>query len=89
LFSASCFRFPWTIGPRTALKILILATLVLRLFWSAAMEVANDEAYHYLFAVYPDWSFFDHPPMTMWIEWLGDTVITYKAVRMMAGRAPA
>jgi 4-amino-4-deoxy-L-arabinose transferase-like glycosyltransferase len=35
------------------------------------MEVCNDEAYHYLFSVYPDWSFFDHPPITMWLEWLG------------------
>src|SRR5262249_36872894 len=45
----------------------------LRLVWSALMPVCNDEAYHYLFTVYPDWSYFDHPPMMMWIEWLGIT----------------
>jgi 4-amino-4-deoxy-L-arabinose transferase-like glycosyltransferase len=69
-----CERSAWAVGPRLALGILLSVPVVLRLLWSAGMEVCNDEAYHYLFSVYPDWSFFDHPPMTMWLEWLGITV---------------
>ena len=71
LFGRSIVGRPWSLGPCAALKILILVTFALRLIWSAAMEVGNDEAYHYLFTVHPALSYFDHPPMTMWIEWLG------------------
>jgi 4-amino-4-deoxy-L-arabinose transferase-like glycosyltransferase len=61
-------------GPHRALAILLGVSLVLRLLWSASIDVCNDEAYHYLFTVFPSWSYFDHPPMTMWVEWLGLTV---------------
>jgi Dolichyl-phosphate-mannose-protein mannosyltransferase len=63
----------WRLSPGAALAILIVVSTSLRLVWSALMGVCNDEAYHYLFTVYPSWSYFDHPPMTMWIEWLGLT----------------
>lgn len=63
----------WRIGPGASLAVLILVSTLLRLGWCAGMGLVNDEAYHYLFTVYPDWSYFDHPPMTMWIEWLGLT----------------
>ncbi|MBX9678891.1 MAG: glycosyltransferase family 39 protein [Gemmataceae bacterium] len=56
---------------RRATFVLIAVVLVLRLLWSAVMEATNDEAYHYLYVVYPDWSFFDHPPMTMWVQRFG------------------
>lgn len=61
----------WAVGPNAALAILIAVTTILRLIWAAGMGLCNDEAYHYLFTVHPDWSYFDHPPMTMCIEWLG------------------
>src|ERR1700733_4547685 len=57
--------------PRRALLSLILLTLALRLVWAGALETTNDESYHYLYTVHPDLSFFDHPPMTMWIAKLG------------------
>ncbi len=63
----------WSIGPSASLAILIAVSVVLRLLWAAGIGLCNDEAYHYLFTVHPDWSYFDHPPMTMWIEWLGLT----------------
>jgi hypothetical protein len=59
------------LSAHAALGVLVLVGAILRLAWAAAMEPCNDEAYHYLFSVYPDWSFFDHPPMMMWVEWLG------------------
>ena len=60
--------------PRRALWLLIGISTTLRLIWAAVLEAGNDEAYHYLYAVHPDWSYFDHPPMMMLIERLGEFV---------------
>lgn len=57
--------------PRCALWALIAATTLLRLAWAASLGVGNDEAYYYLFTVHPDWSYFDHPPMTALVEAAG------------------
>ena len=54
-----------------ALWLLIVVSLGLRLVWAELLPAGNDEAYHYLFTVNPDWSYFDHPPMTMLVERLG------------------
>jgi 4-amino-4-deoxy-L-arabinose transferase-like glycosyltransferase len=54
--------------------LLILLTGLLRLGWSAALEPSNDESYHWLYAVHPALSYFDHPPMTMWVEQFGLTL---------------
>ena len=56
---------------RRNLVTLILVTLMFRLAWSASLETGQDEAYHYLYSVYPDWSYFDHPPMLMYLTRLG------------------
>lgn len=53
------------------ISVLILVSSALRLIWAAGMELGNDEAYHYLYTVHPDWSYFDHPPLLMWIARIG------------------
>src|ERR1700685_3327667 len=58
-------------NPRLALAALILFTLLLRLGPPALLETGNDEAYNFLYTVYPAWSYFDHPPMTMWVARAG------------------
>lgn len=61
-----------TVGSgRRQLAILILVTLAVRLGWAASLEMGQDEAYHYLYTVHPDWSYFDHPPMLMYVAKLG------------------
>jgi len=57
--------------PRRALWGLIAVSGLLRLAWAAGMGVGNDEAYHYLFTVHRDWSYFDHPPMVALVEAAG------------------
>jgi len=57
--------------PRRALWALIAVSGVLRLAWAASLGPGNDEAYHYLFTVHRDWSYFDHPPMVAAVEALG------------------
>ena len=59
---------------RRALWTLIAVSGLLRLAWSASLGLGNDEAYHYLFTVHPDWSYFDHPPMTALVERAGLTL---------------
>lgn len=61
--------------PRRALWSLIVVSTALRLIWAAVLEAGNDEAYHYLYAVHPDLSYFDHPPMLMLIERFGALIV--------------
>ncbi len=55
---------------KKALWILIGASTLIRLLLAATFELGNDEVYYRLFAMYPDWSHFDHPPMVGWVIWL-------------------
>ena len=57
--------------PRRALWALIALSMTFRLAWAASLGPGNDEAYHYLFTLHPDWSYFDHPPMLAVIEKIG------------------
>lgn len=61
-------------SPRRNVMLLIVVTFVLRLCWAAGLELGNDEAYHYLYTVHPDWSYFDHPPMLMVVANFGRIV---------------
>ena len=56
---------------RRALWVLIGVSGLLRLAWAASLGAGNDEAYHYLFTVHRDWSYFDHPPMLAVVEAAG------------------
>jgi len=47
---------------RTVIILIFIATL-LRLFFASQIELGNDEVYYWTYALYPDWSHFDHPPM--------------------------
>ena len=46
--------------------LLIISALV-RSFLAAFIEFGNDEVYYWTYAMYPDWSHFDHPGMVGWI----------------------
>jgi hypothetical protein len=48
------------IGGFTALRLLVLATT----------QIANGEAYYYVWSRFPSWSYYDHPPLVAWITWL-------------------
>ena len=45
--------------------LLVISALV-RAVLAAWMEFGNDEVYYWTYALYPDWSHFDHPPMVGW-----------------------
>ncbi len=52
---------------RKALFILISITTLIRIFVAATLELSVDEVYYWTYALYPDWSHFDHPPMVGWV----------------------
>ena len=46
---------------------LLVVSAVVRGILAAWMELGNDEVYYWTYALYPDWSHFDHPPMVGWV----------------------
>lgn len=52
---------------RAGLVVLLSASLALRAFLAAVLELGNDEVYYWTYALYPDLSHFDHPPMVGWM----------------------
>ncbi len=42
-------------------------SLALRLWISATFPITGDEAFFYWWGVYPDWGYYDHPPMVGWL----------------------
>ena len=48
------------------LFILLGISALIRSFLAYFIEFGNDEVYYWTYAMYPDWSHFDHPPMVGW-----------------------
>ena len=51
---------------KTLIWLIIIST-VIRAFIAYFIELGNDEVYYWTYALYPDWSHFDHPPMVGFI----------------------
>lgn len=49
------------------ITILLIVSAVIRGFLAAFIEFGNDEVYYWTYALYPDWSHFDHPGMVGWM----------------------
>ncbi|MCX7834312.1 MAG: glycosyltransferase family 39 protein [Ignavibacteria bacterium] len=45
------------------LFLLIIYSIIIRIILASIVELSNDEVNYWLYAVYPDLSHFDHPPM--------------------------
>jgi len=52
-----------TSAMRRNLLFLLVISAVIRLVLAGLLELGNDEVYYYTYALYPDLSYFDHPPM--------------------------
>jgi hypothetical protein len=57
--------------PKRALALLIVVSATIRIIAASTLGLGNDEAYHFLYAIHPDLSYYDHPPMLAWVETLG------------------
>ncbi|MBK7171987.1 MAG: glycosyltransferase family 39 protein [Bacteroidales bacterium] len=49
------------------LLVLLGISILVRGFIAGMFELGNDEVYYWTYAVYPDISHFDHPPMVGWL----------------------
>jgi 4-amino-4-deoxy-L-arabinose transferase-like glycosyltransferase len=47
--------------------LLIIIASVVRLVFAASTGLSADEVYYWSFALKPQWSYFDHPPMVAWL----------------------
>lgn len=52
-------------GTRETFFLILIAVinLIIKSIPAAILELGNDEVYYWTYALYPDWSHFDHPPM--------------------------
>lgn len=55
-----------TFSHKYRLTLLLFVSAAIRLFLAAFIELGNDEVYYINYALYPDLSHFDHPPMVGW-----------------------
>ncbi len=65
--------------PKHAVFSLIIGSALLRLFSAFSLGLGNDEAYHFLYAVHPSLSYYDHPPMMAWVEMAGLVMSGFQA----------
>ncbi len=56
-------RIPWW--------TFLLAWSAINVWHAAQLELFHDEAYYWMFSRFPDWGYFDHPPMVAWWIILG------------------
>ena len=52
---------------RKIMTWLLAISAMVRAVLAAWLEFGNDEVYYWTYALYPDWSHFDHPPMVGWV----------------------
>ncbi|MBO6026523.1 MAG: glycosyltransferase family 39 protein [Bacteroidales bacterium] len=46
---------------------LLAISALVRGIAAASIELGNDEVYYWTYALFPDWSHYDHPPMVGWV----------------------
>ncbi len=51
---------------RLFLLVVVAVNLVIKTIPASFIEVGIDEVYYWTYALFPDWSHFDHPPMVGW-----------------------
>ena len=61
-----------SLTPDALVAVWLAVWWVLNLIEAGCTELANDEAYYHLFALHPAWGYFDHPPVTAILVWLGE-----------------
>lgn len=53
---------------------LVICAFLLRLIYSAQVELLPEETYYWNYSQHPDIGYLDHPPMVAWLIWLGTAV---------------
>ena len=64
------------------LMVLLACWWLLNVVQATFTELANDESYYWFFAWHLDWGYYDHPPMTPLLIWLGSWLPGELGVRL-------
>ncbi len=60
-------------------KILFFSAWLLLGFWqSINTELLDDEALYWVYSRYPDWGYFEHPPMVSWLSRAGYAIMPHE-----------
>ncbi len=78
-------RFATAASARQAFMVVLAVTFGLRIALAAILPITGDEAYFLSWGQYPDWGFYDHPPMIGW--WLA--ALAAISEHLLVLRAPA
>ena len=73
--SRQCVRASLWTKPAWLVASMLLLTLLVRLVATAVVPLIPEEAYYWMYAQHPSWSYFDHPPMVAWVVRLGTETI--------------
>jgi dolichol-phosphate mannosyltransferase len=49
---------------------IFLSIIFLRIIFALGIGYVDDDAYHWTWTRNLDWSYFDHPGMIAWLEWI-------------------
>jgi hypothetical protein len=80
-------RYPRILSPSVrAVLALIVATMVVRVLFATSLGLGIDESYTVATGRHLQLSYFDHPPLTWWLEWAGGHLFGTEAA--LALRAP-
>src|SRR5215471_681311 len=69
-------------GVRTA--ALVAGATLIRLLFVTRTDIANGEAYYYVWSRFPSLSYYDHPPLVAWMAWL-TTRASHDSLAVRAG----
>lgn len=70
--------------PLPSLRGIAIGLLLIKLVVIAAIPVFMDEAYYWLWGQHPDLSYFDHPPLTAWLQGLSAAIFGWSVLGMRA-----
>ena len=72
---------------RSAFFATLVGVVVLRLVLGALLPITGDEAYFFYWGKWPDWGFYDHPPMIGWwlaaMRTLGESALATRLVSVV------
>ncbi|MCU0407984.1 MAG: glycosyltransferase family 39 protein, partial [Bacteroidales bacterium] len=64
-----------SLSERQKLAFFLVTWGALNLLQAAFTPLHNDEAYYWMYSRYPDWGYYDHPPMTAFLILIGYVLI--------------
>lgn len=73
--------------------IVVFVTTIIKLWLALCFPITSDEAFFFVWAQFPNWGYYDHPPMIGWWLWvlrhLGDSPLVIRSATVVLTTAIA